>query len=328
MSGPAERLPALPAFGLGGAGLGNLFRAVTDEAAESTLRTAWDGGVRLFDTAPHYGLGLSERRFGRVLGEHSRSEYLLSTKVGRLLDPVDGPVGDDLANGFDVPASRVRRWDASRDGIRRSLDASRERLGIDEIDLAFLHDPDENDEADGLRVGLPALAGIREDGEVRAVGVGSKSTRTLIDFVAAGDLDVIMMSGRYTLLEQPAAEELLPLCLSRGVAVIAVSVYNSGLLASLRVPEDAPYEYGAAPRELIERARRIAEVCERHGTDLPTAALHFPLRHPAIGSVIVGAASPEQARSNVDRMAATVPDELWPELVAAGLLRAELAGAR
>ena len=311
--------PAIPALGYGAAGLGNLFRAIGDDEARAVVDAAWEAGIRHFDVAPHYGLGLAERRLGSALASRPRTDYLLSTKVGRLLEPSPETAYQQDDQGFVVPADVRRVWDGSPAGLRRSLADSSERMGIERFDIAYLHDPEENVPAGSsldavLSEALPALAGLRAEGLVDAVGVGSKSTETLLTAVRTGLLDLVMLSGRYTLLEQPAATELLPACLASGVRVVAVSVYNSGALAEDVPRPDLPYEYGPMPPHVLDRITGLAEVCHRHGTTLPTAALHFPLRHPAVAGIVLGAQSADQVRQNVERYAATVPEALWAEL--------------
>jgi D-threo-aldose 1-dehydrogenase len=313
--------PAIPALGYGAAALGNLFRTLGDDEARAVVDAAWEAGIRHFDVAPHYGLGLAERRLGSALARRPRTDYLLSTKVGRLLEPSPETAHQQDDQGFVVPADVRRVWDGSPAGLRRSLADSSKRMGIERFDIAYLHDPEENVPAGGsleavLAEALPALAGLRAEGLVDAVGVGSKSTDTLLAAVRTGLIDLVMLSGRYTLLEQPAAAELLPACLANGVRVVAVSVYNSGALSEDVPRPDLPYEYGAMPPEVLERITRLAELCSRHGTTLPTAALHFPLRHPAVASVVVGAHSADQVRQNAARYAAAVPEALWADLPA------------
>ncbi|KTR09510.1 aldo/keto reductase [Curtobacterium luteum] len=308
-------------FWFGGAGIGNLLREVSDADARAAVDAAWDVGVRGFDTAPHYGLGLSERRLGAALAGRPRDEYLVSTKVGRLLVPGRG-AGDDLASGgFAVPDDTVRQWDPSPSGVRRSLDESLGRLGLDHVDVAYLHDPDVYSLADGLTQALPTLADLRGEGVVRAVGVGSNSVDALAAAVETGSCDVVMLAGRYTLLEQPAAT-LVDRCAELGVDVVAVGVYNSGLLSSPRPQPGATYDYATAPVRLVERADAIADVCERHGVTLPEAAVAFPLRAPAVRAIALGAQSASQVRQNAERASVTVPEELWDDLRAAGLLSA------
>ncbi|PYY57466.1 aldo/keto reductase [Curtobacterium sp. MCSS17_011] len=308
-------------FWLGGAGIGNLLRPVSDDDARATVDAAWDAGVRGFDTAPHYGLGLSERRLGVALAGRPRQDFLVSTKVGRLLVPGRGD-GDDLASGgFAVPDDTVRQWDPSPSGVRRSLDESLGRLGLDHVDVAYLHDPDVYSLTDGLTQALPTLAELRDEGVVRAVGVGSNSVEALSAAVDTGLCDVVMLAGRYTLLEQPGAA-LVARCAELGVAVVAVGVYNSGLLGQERPAVGSTYDYAEAPAALIDRANAIADVCERHGVTLPEAALAFPRRAPAVAAIALGAQSADQVRSNVARAAVDVPEALWDDLRAAGLLDA------
>ncbi|MDL9977799.1 aldo/keto reductase [Microbacterium sp. ASV49] len=307
--------PGFGPLGFGAAQLGNLRRVVSDDEATAGLQTAWDAGIRYFDTAPHYGLGLSERRLGGFLRQHPRDDYIVSTKVGRLLVPnprYNG--GRDILNGFDVPDDAVREFDPSPDGIRRSVEASLERMGIGRIDILYLHDPEEYDLERGLREGLPALAALRDEGLVSQIGVGVNDAAVASRAVREGDIDLVMIAGRWTLLDQSAAEELLPACAQHGVKIVAAGVYNSGLLSRPRPSEDAQYDYADAPPELVSRACRIADVCESFGVDLPTAAVHFPSLAPEVATVVVGASHPDAVRQNVERMGVDVPDSLWTAL--------------
>jgi D-threo-aldose 1-dehydrogenase len=304
---------------LGCAQLGNLYREVSDEEARATVDAAWDLGVRYFDTAPHYGLGLSERRLGSALAARPRDAYVVSTKVGRLLEPADVVDGLD-DEGFAVPATHRRVWDFSRDGIRRSLSQSLERLGLDRVEIVYLHDPDDHWN-DVLDTGFPALAELRAEGVVDSIGAGMNQAAMLAELVRHTDVDLLMLAGRYTLLEQDALDDLLPLCEERGVAIVAAGVFNSGLLARARPPDDAKYDYGEAPPEMVQRARAIADVCERHGTTLPAAAIAFPLAHPAVASVCVGARSAEQMERNATLYRERIPPDLWSDLKVEGLIR-------
>jgi D-threo-aldose 1-dehydrogenase len=309
----------LTELGLGAAQFGNLYRETTDEQAASAVAAAWDAGIRYFDTAPHYGLGLSEQRLGSLLDKYPRDEYLVSSKVGRIL--VDSPelAGREDDEGFAVPATKRRVWDFSRDGILRSLEASLKRTGLDSLDIVYLHDPDDHREQ-ALGEGIQTLIELREQGVVRAVGAGMKQSETLVALIRAADVDLVMLAGRYTLLEQGAADDLLPLALERGVGVVIAGVYNTGLLSSARPAVGAKYEYEDAPTDLIARANAIADVCERHGVSLPEAALAFPLLHPAVVSVVVGARDAAQVRGNVERYETPIPAALWTELCAENLL--------
>lgn len=309
----------LPRLGLGAANLGNLYRAMSDDDAIEIVDVGWECGIRHFDTAPHYGLGLSERRLGAALRERARGDFVLSTKAGRLLVP-SASAANDLANGFDVSTPLRRVFDFSEDGIRRSVDESLTRLGLDRIDVLYLHDPEEDELESALSSGLPALERLRDEGVVSAVGVGSKSVEALTMAVERGSIDVIMLAGRYTLLEQPALAALLPACETRAVRVVDVAVFNSGLLANPEPRAETHYEYGAVPKELLERARQLAEVCRSFGTDLPTAAIQYPLRHPAVDSVVMGASSVKQVTQNVARMDDTIDPALWEQLESQGLI--------
>ncbi|WP_404321130.1 aldo/keto reductase [Arthrobacter luteolus] len=312
---------ALGPLGFGCAGIGNLYRGMTDADAAAALHAAWDGGSRYFDTAPHYGLGLSERRLGAFLSGKPRDEFVVSTKVGRLLVENSEFSGEELDDeGFAVPARYRRQWDPSEAGIRRSLEESLDRMGLERADILYLHDPDAYDLAAGIEQGLPALEKLRAEGAVDAIGVGANSAQTLLACVEAAELDYIMLAGRYTLLDQPAAQQLLPRCLEKGVQVINVGVYNSGILARPRVSAGSHYNYAPASGELRAKAARIAEVCEKFGADLPTAALHFSLRHPAVAAVVAGASSAAQAAQNASRMQVRVDEELWEALAEEGLI--------
>lgn len=304
----------------GAAAVGNLYQALDDEQAAATLDAVWECGVRYFDTAPHYGLGLSEHRLGRMLRGRPRDEFLISTKVGRLLEPNPDGVGrmDDLH--FVVPATHKRVWDMSESGIRRSLDDSLGRLALDRVDILYLHDVEAYDIDIAIEQGLPALARLRDEGLVSAVGVGSGSIAAQLRAVRTGIPDLIMLAGRYTLLEQPALAELLPECLDSGIRVVNAAVFNSGLLATPEPQPDAHYEYLAVPPDVLQRARELARVCAEFGVELPAAALQYPLRHPAVSTVVVGAHSPEQIRQNTARMAVGIPEALWTRLAERGLI--------
>ncbi|MDQ4137661.1 MAG: aldo/keto reductase [Actinomycetota bacterium] len=312
---PAPRGLTLTEIGFGGAQFGNLNRETTDEASAAAVDAAWDAGIRYFDTAPHYGIGLSERRLGAALAGRPRDEYVLSTKVGRALVPTPerAAAGELDGHGFLTPATHRRQWDFSRDGIRRTLEQSLERLGLDRVDIVYLHDPDDHWE-EASTTGIEALLELRDEGMVQAIGAGMNQSAMLAEFVRRCDVDIMMVAGRYTLLDRSAAEDLLPLAEDRGVAVVAAAVYNSGLLSRADVPADARYDYDTAPADLVQRARGMASVCTRHGVTLPDAAMQFALRHPAVASVVVGMRTAEQVRSNVGRYRAPIPEELWAEL--------------
>lgn len=305
-------------IGLGGAQFGNLFTETSDDETNAAVASAFESGIRYFDTAPHYGLGLSERRLGDALRGIPRDEVVLSSKVGRLL--VDSPATADRLddNGFIVPADRRRVWDFSRDGILRSVDESLERLGTDHLDIAYLHDPDDHWQT-ASSSGISALIELRDQGVVRAVGAGMNQSAMLADFVERTDVDVVMVAGRFTLLDQSALGDLLPAARERGVGVVAAAVYNSGLLSSDTIDRTAHFDYGTAPADVIGRAEAIAQVCSRHGVRLPAAAVQYPLRHPAVVSVVTGMRTAAHARSTVERYHSPIPEALWEELDASGL---------
>ena len=308
-------------YAFGVAPLANLGREVTEEEAAAALEAAWSAGVRYFDTAPHYGLGLGERRLGAFLATKPRNEFVLSTKVGRVL--VDNPLGvrpDD--GGFDVRSPLVRRLDYSADGVRRSLDDSLERMGLDRIDVVFVHDPDEF-YRESMEGAFPALDELRRGGVIASYGAGMNQSAMLADFVLNTDLDVVMCAGRYTLLEQGALDDLLPAATARGVSVIAAAVFNSGLLARDRPAPGTTYDYAPASAEMLARVGAIADVCEANGVSLPAAALQFALGHPAVATVCTGARSAAQVRRNARLFDLPIPDSLWADLALAGLLRAD-----
>jgi D-threo-aldose 1-dehydrogenase len=308
---PVRRLGGSPVFvtelSFGGAAIGNLFTEVTDSDARAAVDAAWDGGIRTFDTAPHYGLGLSERRLGDALRHRPRDEYVISTKVGRLLRPAGPPYGRD-PEGFAVPANHVREFNYSADGVRRSLEASLGRLGMDRVDLALIHDPDDHGEQ-AFREAYPALEKLRGEGMVGAIGAGMNQARMLTRFVTDTDIDVVLAAGRYTLLDRSAADALLPAALDHGVSVIAGGVFNSGLLAA-PVP-GAKYDYQAAPDELIGRARQLESACARYGVPLRAVAARFPLSHPAVASVLIGARTAAEITDAIRLRAIDIPKELW-----------------
>jgi len=307
-------------IGLGGAPVGNLAVAITDEQAAGTLRRAWDQGIRYFDTAPHYGLGLSEHRIGAELRGRSPSEFVISTKVGRLIVPRQPPSEWD-DEGFVVPGDRGRRWDFSAAGVERSLRESLDRLGLDTIDIVYAHDPDLAWDG-AAREALAALAGLRSAGLVSAIGVGTNSTAGLAGLIDDGLVDVVMLANRYSLLDHSGLETVLGPAARAGVAVVAAGVFATGLLSTNQPAPGATYEYRPAGADVRERAGRIAAICAGHGVDLPAAALAFPLLHPAVVAVAVGMRTPREVDEDVRRFAADIPAGLWHDLVAAGLVPA------
>ncbi|GIF96064.1 oxidoreductase [Catellatospora citrea] len=297
-------------LGFGASGIGNLGYARPDLDAAQAVHAAWEAGIRMFDTAPHYGLGLSERRLGEALRAYPRDAYLLSTKVGRLLRPHPAPTGSDLAaGGFDVPDDLVRVWDFSADGVARSIEESLTRLGVDRIDIVYVHDPDDAVD-DAVSHAVPALIALRDQGVIGAVGVGMNQWQAPLRMVRETDLDVVMLAGRYTLLDR-SGEQLLDECESRGVAVVAAAPFNSGILARPWPQDGVNFNYGPAPDEVLQQARRLAETCREHDVALPVAALQFPLRHPAVASVVTGMRSADHVADAVTGMRTPVPDGLW-----------------
>lgn len=309
----------LTRLGLGAAQLGNLYRETTEQEALDTVATAWDGGVRYFDTAPHYGIGVSERRVGALLSEYPRDEFVLSTKVGRILEPAPDRVGERDDQGFDVPVTHTRRWDFSRDGVLRSIEESLTRLELDRIDIAYLHDPDDHFEQASTE-GIGALIELREQGVLRAVGAGMNAAAPLAELIRRADVDVVMCAGRVSLLDYSSRDELLPLAVERGVGIVAAGVYSSGILSRPRPAAGSTYDYQPAAAELINRANQIADIAERHGVSLPEVAIAFAARQPAVVSVVFGARGRAQVQSSLERAAVTIPDAVWHELQAAGII--------
>ena len=316
-------------LGFGAAPLGNLYRAISEEEASAILDLAWDGGVRYFDTAPLYGFGLSETRLNRFLRGKPRDEFTLSTKVGRLLGAVPPGKGDGAGKWFDVP-SRVEVYDYSYSGVMRSLEFSLERLGVDRIDVLYAHDLDLQVAGDEqvlderlrqfMSGGYEAMLDLREQGVVGAVGAGLNRWEPSQWLAERGDFDIFLLAGRYTLLEQNALESFLPLCESRGIGIVIGGPYNSGILAT-GARDGARYDYDTAPPETLERVRRIEDVCTRHDVRLVDAAFQFPLRHPAVVSVIPGGQTREEMESNLQAANAAIPEALWQELKKEGLMR-------
>lgn len=316
------------AFGFGGATIG-IDPGVSESQAQATLEAAWRAGIRYFDTAPWYGRGLSELRVGQFLRGRPRDEFVLSTKVGRILrgpryagdpDPRTGPGGLPFAVHFDY----------SRDGVLRAFEDSLQRLGLARIDLAIVHDLDLGYHAPQARWdalmgqlilgGWQALADLRAVGLIRGIGVGINPLGMIPRFLALFDPDFFLLAGRYTLLEQEALDVELPACVERGVGIVIGAVFNSGILATGPV-SGARYDYRPATPPELDKAARIQAACQRHGVPLPAAALQFPLAHPAVASVIPGPITPEQVGQNLAGIAHPIPAALWRELKADGLVR-------
>jgi D-threo-aldose 1-dehydrogenase len=322
---------AFTELGMGTAPLGNLYRALDEAAAQGALQAAWDAGCRFFDTAPLYGLGLAETRLNTFLRGRPRDDYILSTKVGRRLAVCPPGERTGIGKFFDTP-SRREIFDYSYNGVMRSLEDSFERLGIDRIDIVFCHDVDifthGSKAASDARIrefmegGYKALHELRDQGVIAAIGAGVNEWQVCETMARAGDFDLFLLAGRYTLLEQEALDSFLPLCLERGIGIVLGGPYNSGILATGPRP-GAFYNYDPAPPEILDRVRRIEQVCQAHGVALIEAALRFPLGHPAVVSVIPGAQSAAEVRRNAEIIAASIPAALWENLKAEGLLRAD-----
>lgn len=315
--------------GFGTAPLGNLYRAISDEDARAILDRAWASGIRYFDTAPLYGLGLSETRLNAFLRGKDRDSYVLSTKIGRLMKAVDPDKRDGFGKWFDVPA-RSEVYDYSYDGVMRSLEASLERLGTHRIDILYAHDLDVfthgSEAARDVRVGEflagahKALVDLRDQGVIAGFGLGINEWQAAERVVDEGDPDIILLAGRYTLLEQEALTSFLPKCTERGVGIVIGGPYNSGILATGPRP-GAYYNYDPAPQDILDRVAKIEAICSRHGVRLVDAAFQFPLGHPAVVSVIPGGQAVDEMASNAQAADATIPSELWADLKSEGLLR-------
>lgn len=323
----------LPRFGMGAAGIGNLYRAVGDADAEAAIETAWRGGMRYFDTAPYYGFGLSEERLGRALARLDPAQSaLISTKVGRLLDPVDAPAR--ARHGFVDGRPFEPRFDYGRDAVLRSHEESLARLGRDRVDILLAHDlgrlthgaDAERHMRDFLDGGYAAMMALKEQGAIDAIGIGVNETEVCAFLLDRIDLDVILLAGRYTLLDRRAGDHILPLCEARGVKVIVGGPYNSGILAvPTREQADPHFDYQSPSDGMMARTSKIEEVCVQHGVALPIAALHFPLQHPAVACVIPGMSSGPEVAEGLERMAADVPASLWTALGGSAYVIANVA---
>jgi len=314
-------------LGFGAAPLGNLYKAISDEDAHAVLQAAWDAGCRYFDTAPLYGLGLSERRVGDFLKTRRRDDYVLSTKVGRLMAVCPPEARTGIGKFFETP-NRREIYDYSYDGVMRSVEFS-ERTGLDRFDILFVHDVDifthGSKQASDARIeefmlgGYKALLSLRDQGVITAFGGGINEWQVCQTLAERGDFDLFLLAGRYTLLEQEALASFLPLCRQRGIGVVIGGPYNSGILA--RGPsEGAQFNYADAPADVLERVRRIDKICQAHGVRLIEAALNFPLNHPSVVSVIPGGQSVVEVCSNRDIAGKIIPVDLWRQLKSEGLM--------
>jgi len=286
----------LPRLGLGTAALAGLYADVSAASARATVDAAWSAGIRYFDTAPLYGSGLAEERLGQALSARPRKEFVISTKVGRVLR------SGRPSRHFVGARPFAPVFDYSRDGVRHSLAESLERLQLERVDIAFLHDPDRH--IDEARRSIDAVRELAPH-----VGVGTNDVETALAFVDAGEVDVVLLAGRYTLLDRSAERELLPICAERGLPVVAAGVFNSGVLAG-----GATFDYESAPADILERRDALEAACARYAVPLAAAAIQFPLRHPAVESILVGARSRGEIRTDARLLADAVPDELWSEL--------------
>jgi D-threo-aldose 1-dehydrogenase len=310
-------------LGMGGAPLGNLFDRVPEDAVRATFTAAWDAGIRHYDTAPHYGAGLSERRFGDGLRDRPRAEFTLSTKVGRILEPAEGVPERD--NGFVGGLPFRRRLDVTAAGARRSIEDSLQRMGLTRIDIVYIHDISEDWLGpDWMKVFREAMAGaavalgeLRREGVIGAWGFGVNLVDPCLAALDMGDPDIFLVAGRYTLLDHTALDRLFPACAAKGARVVLGGPYNSGILAG-----GETFNYEKAPPDLVARARAIGAICTRHGVDLKAAALQFCAAHPVVAAIIPGPRTPAEVTENALMMAAPIPGALWADLKQAGLLPA------
>jgi D-threo-aldose 1-dehydrogenase len=309
--------------GFGTAGIGGMYQAISDKVAGDTLEAAWQRGIRHFDTAPFYGFGLAERRLGDFLRGKPRGSYVLSTKVGRLLRPV--PEVEVPDHGFVKPLSFAVDYDYSYDGIMRSLDFSFARLGLNQIDMLYVHDIGAYTHGAEVNAGhfkalmdsgFKALEKLRDDGTIKAFGMGVNEVQVCLDVLARTKIDCILLAGRHTLLDRSADAALLPLCLATGTSVVVGGVFNSGILATGSV-HGANFNYSTASQEILDRVARLEEVARRHGVPLVAAALQYPLRHPAVAGLLFGAIAPDTVFPNMDLYRVTIPPEAWAEFDAA-----------
>ena len=302
-------------LGIGGAPIGSLFRTVSEDDARATVLRGLELGLNYIDTAPLYGHGVSEMRLGRVLKDVPRDSFVLSTKVGRVLNPVDSP---PVSPHFPSLPKLEAVFDYSRDGILRSLEESLQRLGLDRADITYIHDADDHWEQ-AIGEAYPTLADLRSQGLVKAIGVGMNQWEMEARFAREGDFDCFLLAGRYTLLDQSSLAELMPVCLEKNVSLVLGGPYNSGILASDLGP-GATYDYESAPVEIIERARRIKAVCDRYVVPLKAAALQFGLIHPAVAATIPGPRSVSEVEENFRMAGHPIPGDLWAELKHEGLI--------
>ena len=308
-------------IGMGGAPIGGLYTAVEAATAVETIRRAHELGIGYFDTAPLYGSGRSEVLFGHALETIPRGDYVLSTKVGRLLEPVaEQPDSDQFV---DLP-SLEPIYDYSRDGVLRSIDESLGRLRLDRVDIVMIHDPDDHSEQ-ALDEAFPTLVELRSQGVVGAIGAGMNQWEMLARFAREADPDCFLLAGRYTLLDQSGLDELLPLCVEKDIGIVLGGPYNSGILAS-DLSDDTTFNYLPAPRDVLEKARSIKDVCDRHSVPLKAAALQFGLAHPAVAATVPGARSIEEIEENLCMAAHPIPSDLWDELRAERLIHPDAPG--
>ena len=309
-------------LGFGGASMGNMYTVAHDDTAAEAIRTAYAAGIRYFDTAPMYGFGKSEHLYGSVLKDRPRDSFVLSTKVGRLI--AAGEPGPESEETPFVEINNVHSiFDYSRDGVLRSLDDSRKRLGIDRIDIVYIHDPDVNDAfKQALDEAFPALAELKRQGIIGAIGAGMNVADMLCDFARHADFDCFLLAGRYTLLDQIALKELLPLCQKKNISIVIGGAYNSGILATGPV-KGAYYNYAPAPPEILEKTRKIQQVCARYEVPMKAAALQFPFGHPTVVSNIPGVKTKERFEENLSLLSHPIPADFWEALKTENLLAAE-----
>lgn len=317
-------------IGFGTAPLGDLYEKLPEDQALGTIKAAYESGITLFDSSPHYGNGLAELRTGAVLRRYPRDTYVFCTKIGRWMNPFEKilpPSGEVYSPGFAGGTGHRPTFDYSYDGVMKSVEHSLLRTGLDRIDILLIHDVDvwthgkdyDRRFREAMEGAYPALDKLRSENTVKAIGVGINECDVCERFARAGDFDVMLMAGQYSLLAQPALQSFLPLAVQKGIGIMLGGVFNSGILATGAVP-GAKYNYRDAPPEIMQRVARIESVCARHGVQLRPAAMRFALSHPAVISLVLGGVKPAEVTQNLAEVGVDIPAALWSDLKQEGLL--------
>lgn len=297
-------------MGLGTATFGGLYTSMSQEQCDAAINCARDNGITYIDTAPHYGKGVAERRLAHSLKGRARSSFEISSKIGRLLVPTEKEIDPDF---LDTDTTLTRIFDFSEGGVEKSFRSSLERMELESIDILFIHDPDNNADA-AIRESFPALLKMRDKGIINAIGVGMNQSATPARMIKETDIDVVLIAGRYSLLDQRALADLLPAALERGVDIIAAGVLNSGILAN--PVKGATFDYAPASDEILAKAQRIKAVLDKEDIPLTAAALQFPLRHPAVKCVLIGCRSTDEILNNARNLDMDLPEDIWQKIAA------------